>query len=320
MAVFTQIGRNVLIKFLENYDIGKLVSFWPSNHGNRNTVILLNCEKGKFALTLFEANAKLKEVSNSVALMSYLASRDFECAAPVPNTSGKELSSLLGKPALLSTFVEGDQLKERTTLHCRIVGETCARLHIAAREFKIGFENSLSAAFLLRRYMPLKEQLRRIAPDISELIVDEINWLEKMWPTGLPRGIIHGDLNATNMHFAEYRLTGVFDFQHAREDFLAFEIASAINCWCIRLKDGFDRELAAALIEGYNSVRKLDENEALALPLLARIVGMQWFVRRLERWFDGYETKVFGIKDFNEFRTAPDMKRFLKVVLMPKTL
>ena len=109
MPVFTQVNRNDLEDSVGNYDVGELFGFQPSNSGQNNTVYLVRCARGKFAPTLLEASNQWKEASNSVALMSYLAAKEFNCAVPIPDESVKELRILQGKPAFISTFIEGER-------------------------------------------------------------------------------------------------------------------------------------------------------------------------------------------------------------------
>ena len=199
------------------------------------------------------------------------------------------------------------------------MGETCARLHLAAYEFPIMLRPRLTAADLRRRYLPLSEELRGTSPEISNLIASEIEELACAWPTGLPDGIIHGDINSSNAHFLGDKLTGVFGIQQVRKDFLAFEILSAVHFWCFHLEQGFVREFTAAVIEGYSSVRRLDKCEVLEMPFLARCVGILWFLRKLGSWLEGSESRNFRIENLDQFLANSDMQRFLKIISKQKS-
>src|SRR5206468_6951166 len=74
----------------------------------------------------------------------------------------------------------------------------------------------------------------------------------------LPRGAIHGDLFRDNVMFVERSLAGVFDFYFAGVDTLLFDIAVALNDWCIDLPSGrLDEDRADAFVDAYATVRPL---------------------------------------------------------------
>ena len=54
MAVFTQVNKEDLNKFLEKYTIGKLVSLEGSIEGIENSNFKVTTNKGNFILTIFE--------------------------------------------------------------------------------------------------------------------------------------------------------------------------------------------------------------------------------------------------------------------------
>ena len=54
MSVYTEVGRDDLIAFLESYSLGELVSYEGISEGIENTNYFVTTEKAKFVLTLFE--------------------------------------------------------------------------------------------------------------------------------------------------------------------------------------------------------------------------------------------------------------------------
>ena len=70
----------------------------------------------------------------------------------------------------------------------------------------------------------------------------------------LPRGAIHGDLFRDNVMFDGSVLAGVFDFYFAGVDCLLFDIAVALNDWCIDLASGrLAEDRAEALVAAYEA-------------------------------------------------------------------
>jgi homoserine kinase type II len=97
----------------------------------------------------------------------------------------------------------------------------------------------------------------------------------------LPRGPIHGDLFRDNVMFEGKTLAGVFDFYFAGVDCLLFDIAVALNDWCIDLESGrLAEDRAEAFVQAYESVRMLESAELRLLPALMRAAAFRFWLSR----------------------------------------
>ena len=77
-------------------------------------------------------------------------------------------------------------------------------------------------------------------------------------------------------------LAGVFDFYFAGVDCLLFDIAVALNDWCIDLESGrLAEDRAEALVEAYESVRPLESAEIRLLPAMMRAGAFRFWLSRL---------------------------------------
>ena len=95
-------------------------------------------------------------------------------------------------------------------------------------------------------------------------------------------GAIHADLFRDNVMFDGDLLTGVFDFYFAGVDSLLFDIAVALNDWCIDLAAGrLAEDRAEALVDAYESVRPLESAECRLLPALMRAGAFRFWLSRL---------------------------------------
>ena len=54
MAVYTKIDKQLLYSFLENYELGKLLSFQGIQEGVENSNYKLTMSSGSYILTIFE--------------------------------------------------------------------------------------------------------------------------------------------------------------------------------------------------------------------------------------------------------------------------
>ena len=285
MAVYTSIDREALDGFLRPFGIGPLLSLTPIAAGTENTNYLLQTSTGKFILTLFEARTRVHDLPFYIGLMDHLAKRGLNCPVPVGDSSGTRLRTLADRPALLTTFLEGSERQNPEPAHCRAAGEACARLHLAGRDFSMYRRNNLSVAEWKQIFEPLARHADRLRDGLGLWIADELDTLAELWPTDLPSGVIHADMFPDNVFFAGEQLTGIIDFYFACNDFFAYDLAICLNSWCFPKGRGFDPDLAAAMVSGYNGERRLEEREVTALPILARGAAMRFLLTRLEDWF-----------------------------------
>jgi homoserine kinase type II len=97
----------------------------------------------------------------------------------------------------------------------------------------------------------------------------------------LPRAAIHADLFRDNALFDGERIVGIIDFGFAATDFLAYDVAIAVNDWCDRGDGGLDGERAQAFVGGYEGVRPLTAEERAQWPGLLRAAALRFWLSRL---------------------------------------
>ena len=285
MAVYTCIDREALDGLLQDFDIGTTLSLTPIPTGIENTNYLLHTSRDRFILTLFEARTRVHDLPFYIGLMDHLAKRGLNCPVPVADCSGTHLHALAGKPALLTTFLEGSECQNLEPVHCRAVGAACAKLHLAGQDFSLSRQNDLSIGEWKQIFAPLARHADQVREGLRLWIEDELDALLELWPADLPSGVIHADLFPDNVFFVGEQLTGIIDFYFACNDFFAYDLAICLNSWCFRKGVGLDPDLAAAMVSGYNEKRLLEEHEVAALPILARGAAMRFLLTRLEDWF-----------------------------------
>ena len=61
MAVYTKLSENKLKEFFLKYNLGQLISYKEIKEGIENTNYLIQTEKGKFILTLYEKRVEEKD-------------------------------------------------------------------------------------------------------------------------------------------------------------------------------------------------------------------------------------------------------------------
>jgi homoserine kinase type II len=284
VAVYTDISEQDLAEFLADFDLGRPLVFKGIAEGVENSNFLLETERGRFILTVYERRVRRDDLPFFLELMGWLAGRGYPCAAPAPDRRGAVLKSLKGKPAALVEFLPGLSVSAPTRDHCREAGEGLAWLHRAAEGFPGRRGNDLGQASWARLFAPLRAAADGLEPGLAALIDADLTDIRRLWPRALPEGLVHADFFPDNVFFAGGRFAGAIDFYFAAWDALAYDLGVTLNAWCFEPDGAFDPARASALLTGYERRRALTGSERAALPILARGAAMRFFLTRLADW------------------------------------
>lgn len=284
MAVYTEIDDADLISFLATYDIGDLRACKGIAEGVENSNFFLHAERGDFILTLYEKRVREEDLPFFLTLMEHLAAKGLNCPRPVRNRAGVALGRLAGRPSVIVTFLDGYSIHHPEPAHCAALGTALARLHIAGADFAMRRANALSVGGWRPLFTPYAAQADDVSPGLRTLIEDELDVLERNWPTDLPTGIIHADLFPDNVFFIGDRISGLIDFYFACSDALAYDLAVCLNAWCFGPDHVYRPDCGSALLDAYEAARPLAAAERAAFPMLARGAAMRFL---LTRFVDG---------------------------------
>ena len=286
MAVYTDLSDDDLAGFVAQYDIGPLLSCTGIVAGVSNSNFLLMTTAGPFILTLFERNVADKDLPFFMDLMRHLSRHGIQCPLPVTGRDGRSLRRVAGREAALITFLNGVSVRRPSRGHCASFGTTLAKLHSAATDSGLTRENSIS--FPAWRHLAdiTAGRADEVAPGLAAGVAAELAFLNANWPSDLPRGVIHGDPFPDNVFFQNDAVSGVIDFYFACTDYLAYDLALAVNAWCFESDRQFNSTKARALVGSYNGERPLEPAEREALPILARGATLRILLTRLFDWLN----------------------------------
>ena len=304
MAVYTKFNRDKIEKILSYYDLGKLDQFKGIEEGIENTNYFLSVEKKKFILTIYEKRVKSEDLPFFSNLMSSLNKSNFKCPAPIINKQNKTITDFEGKKLMIVSFLEGKAKQNLSPLNCKSIGIEIAKMHNITKDFKFSRENDLSVKSWRSLFDSVKGKCSKIHKDLPKLIEENLKDVEKNWPNNLPRGIIHADLFHDNIFFLQDKFNGIIDFYFSCEDFFAFEIAICFNALCFDgLKDNlsFNVTKAKNFIDGYTSVRKLNEKEKNNIKVLSQGAALRFLLTRVFDALNTVEGAIVKIKDPIEY-------------------
>jgi homoserine kinase type II len=286
MAVYTDVTDEALFAFLGAYDLGAVLSFKGIAEGVENSNFLLHCEAGYFILTLYEKRVNPADLPFFIGLMEHLAAKKLSCPLPVKRRDGLSLGTLAGRPAAIVTFLDGVSIRKPDARHCGEAGRALAQLHLAGRDFAFHRPNGLSLAHWPELFEVLRPRADEISLGLAREIAAELDFLQRHWPQNLPQGVIHADLFPDNVFFIGEQLSGLIDFYFACNDSLAYDLAICLNAWCFEPDGAYNATKGRALLQGYQSLRPLDEHERGALPVLARGAALRFLLTRLYDWLN----------------------------------
>ena len=287
MAVYTEVSFDEAAELFARLDTGALTALQPIASGIENTNYFADTTGGRFVLTLFERLTH-DQLPFYLQLMKHLAERGIPVPRPHADARGAILHTLAGKPAAVVDRLRGRHHLAPDARHCAMVGETLARMHLAAADFALVQPN-------LRGLAWWAETVPVVLPFVTDaqaaLLKDELAFQQHLAASAtyheLPRGAIHADLFRDNVMFEQDgssadRLSGFFDFYFAGVDALLFDIGVCLNDWCIDLDTGrLAEERAGAFMAAYDAVRPLASAELRSLPALMRAAALRFWISRL---------------------------------------
>lgn len=304
MAVYTQLGSETLAALIAEFDVGELRSAKGIAEGvsNSNWLIETAGSDGtgaRFILTMYEARTDLAELPFFLDLLDYLAEQGCPVPATIHDRQGRSFRLIGEKAVALIEFLPGVSVDEPTPAQARSVGEALARMHLSAK----GFPNERANSMGLPQWRWFAEQcgpagFAEIDAGLAELVERELARLEQDWPTALPRSVIHADLFPDNVLMLGDTVGGLIDFYFACTDITAYDVAVTHAAWCFDASGRrFDPALSQALLEGYESVRLLSDEERAALPTLARGAALRFLMTRAYDWLNTPEGALVTRKD-----------------------
>lgn len=301
MAVYTHVDERTLAHFLNDYNVGQARSFKGIAEGVENSNYLLETEKQRLILTLYEKRASPEDLPYFLDMMEHLADAGLPAPRPIKDKSGIALKTLKDRPACLISFLTGVSVDYPDAEHCAALGSVMGRMHNAFKNFDQQRSNDLSLDGWKKLSERTRDQADTVKNGLAGIIDNEISYLSTYWPNSLPTGPIHADLFPDNVLFTNYNITGLIDFYFGCTDIYAYDIAVCINAWCFDEKHRFKPENAKRLVEMYDAERPLSGAEVSALPLLCRGAALRFMLTRLYDWLNPVEGAVVRPKDPLEY-------------------
>ena len=230
-----------------------------------NTNILLTLsDASKVVLKVWNANT-VEEVQRVVARHCHLDEHGIPTAVPIQLANGSLIAVKGGMSWTLLPFIEGGML-DTDENSLKSLGENLARLHqIPAADC---FPDDYRMGWSLFEEMFVIADETNTWSDFLLTLKKESESLQNQIPESLPQGILHGDVFPDNV-IGDGAVAAILDLEEAFIGPCAFDLMMAF----VGFGWNEDEPLTDrwnALLEGYESIRPLTQDEKLALPALHR--------------------------------------------------
>jgi homoserine kinase type II len=302
--VFTRLAEVELIDIAGAFGLGRVVAHRPVSAGTINSNFDVETEQGRYFVRVNEGKAEA-DVAWEARLVRALAEAGVATVPPVLAGDGRPYAPLAGTRKWVSVFPwRGGRHREASEIDeacAREVGATLARFHTAALALPAAWRRGsiYDSEHLSVRYERIAKQVDPALAGAIEVLGEELAMIAAEAPRRrrAAYGMIHGDLFRDNVLWEGGEVTAILDFEQASGGSLAYDLAVAVNDWCW---DGVPRlELAAALVAGYDGVRKLSLADRDALPIEVRAAAARFTITRIT---DVYLARVHNPeKDFRAF-------------------
>ena len=298
MSVYTEVGRDKLIAFIGEYAVGNLIDYQGISAGIENTNYFVTTDQGEFVLTLFEQH-EFAELDYFLEVMTFFFKHGIPSAHPAEDKQGNYLKSLCGRPAALVMRLAGHTVDDIATLgQCEAIGDMLAQMHLVGEKFKHRRATQRGADW---RESMAETLLPHMSAEQAEMLKAELDFQKHYSDLELPWGVTHSDLFRDNALFIDDQLQGIIDFYFACDEFLIYDLAVAVNDWCVDEQGLIDNERYQRLMNAYLQRRQLNEAEQSNWNLVCRAAALRFWLSRLQDQLFPREGEMTQIKNPDAF-------------------
>ncbi len=297
MSVFTTVSVDELKPWLQAYPLGDLLDLQGIASGISNTNYFVTTTTGRYVLTLFEEHSA-EELPYFLDLMTHLAERGVPCPHPVRRLDGQQLDMLNGKPAALVSCLRGKDINHATVSQCAEVGRVLAEMHIAGLDFSGKNQDSRDVVWrttVANKVISFLNEYDQAVLKQTMLKQSQLN-IEH-----LPQGVIHADLFKDNVLFDDDKVGGVIDFYYACKGIFLYDLAIAVNDWCVDEVGALDSNRVKAMLQAYQIVRPLTKAEENAWVDMLQIAALRFWLSRLNDYHFPQSGELTHAKDPRHF-------------------
>ena len=293
MSVYTPVTQAQLEQYLQQYAVGKLISFQGIEAGVENTNYFVTTSDGQYVLTLVES-VDIGQLPFILDYIEQLSEQGIACAKPIHMENNSLYGQLNDRPAVLMSRLSGSPLEAPTDQQASVIGLTLARMHQVSERLSNEKQVHIHqwCTELGTQLIPHLTENEKLTLQHNLLDAGNINW------ETLPSGPVHADLFPDNALFEGDRLCGLIDFYHACSAPYLYDLCVTLNAWCYdEAAAQYDFNKALLILDSYQSVRPLNSDEQKSFSAMLQVAALRFWLSRLRDTHFPKEGQVVTRKD-----------------------
>ncbi len=209
-----------------------------------------------------------EDIENEVAVQNQLKEAGITTPIYIKGKNGQQVFGKDGVKAVISKRIEGVIPEKTNAKLARDFGQKLVVFHKSVTELPRSNDKAL---------------MNPKTSGITSTIFDQ----------QLPSGIIHGELWAGNVlvdSADQDKIVAVLDFEDVDKNIYIIDLAVTLMAVCTYPEDKYsiDPALIRAVVDGYESVRKLNEDEKSWLPEAMKYAAKAWIKFFKDKGSDNY--------------------------------
>ncbi|MBZ2198176.1 phosphotransferase enzyme family protein [Occultella gossypii] len=259
---------------LAEYDLRATGPAVPLVGGEDNRNLRIGTDGGEVVLRAYRYSGPEK-VRAELRLVSFLAEHGYPTPAPLRSRGG-EVLVLAGSPVAVFALAPGEVPETVTEPLAERMGELLGRMH----QLTVGWADARIATIdrlgLIDRALASRPDLDGVAEWHAQMrrFLDD-HGADLAHLGELPTGPLHHDLHRHNLLVAGGAVTAVLDFDELNQGPLVLDLARALQYLALDRDDRrLPRDLADAVVAGYDRTRELTAAERRLLPVALDLVGI----------------------------------------------
>lgn len=301
MGTFTQLGEQDFAELAAAFGLPAITAHEAISAGTINSNFQIVAGGTKYFLRVNEGKSE-DDVAYEALLVAKLAREGVPTPAPLfARDSSKAYVPFGTKWVSAFPWRGGHHILQPGPEITGKLGAALARLHVAGLTAPASWRRAsiYDHAHLAERFESFEHSTDPALAHAIAILREELVYAAAVAPTrkDATHGIIHGDLFRDNVLWEGGEITAILDFEQASGGSLAYDLAVCVNDWCWTGQPRLD--LAKALLDGYQSIRRLPDVDRTALLIEVRAAAVRFTITRIS---DVYLAKVANPeKDFRDF-------------------
>jgi homoserine kinase type II len=319
-----------LAEVLREYKLFKPNLVGSLEASNRNDNFLVeDSDSRRYVLRRYRRNLDDRRIYFQLRFQQELCKRGYPTSEVIETRTGMLTVASQAGPWALFSYVSGREFDFARLEQVAEAGRRLAEFHQVTSSIDLE-EPTFDLNLPLREWWTNgKEQIRELGELFASRAADDLafvrSWHESLlrdWPLdsydALPSGWVHGDYHGRNMVFAGDEMRGLFDFDVVMRGTWGIDISQALFTFGREARGSFRirPDAAQVLLQSYETVRPLLEEERAALPMAA---VLNWapnasYYEMIER--DGEDPAAHFRRHVNNMRELQSEMERLRPVLL----